>query len=345
MRQVAVPVSLLVLASGQSGLVSSAQCDEHDLDRHRRHRLVAAGRASRATQGVLDVAGLVDAAGLTLPRGPDHVRRRAAHSALLAFGPGAVAVGQCALALLGIQGLPSTIRPEVGLPGGSARRARDGIVVRRFRVATPTVRRGGFRVMAPTQALAQSVRELRRDCGVAVLDSAVQQRLIRADELDAVLDAARDRVGAARVRTALALVDGRAQSPLETFARLQCVDAGLPPDDLQVPVRDATGRIVARGDLGWRLRRGRWLLVEIDGAGPHSTPEALFADRARQNAVVATGRADVLRFTARDLAERGLLPAAVTAHRHRDDLNFRLDQAARNGAGRSSTCDQGAIRR
>lgn len=332
MRSVEVPLPLLVLAARQEGLVSSAQCDEEGLGRHRRRRLVASGRAQWAAQRVLDLARAVDGSVLTLHRGPDHVRRRAACLGLLAHGPDAVAVGACALALLGVQGLPPTIRPEVALPGGSARIQRDGIVVRRYRRAAPTVRVDGFRVAAPAWALAQAVGGLDRRHGVAVVDSALQRRVVSADELAEVVRTGKGRSGSSRVRALLPLVDGRAQSPLETFARLQCVDAGIPPDDLQVPVQDSRGRVIAHGDLGWRLRRGRWLIVEIDGVGPHATPEALFADRARQNAMLATGRVDLLRFTAGDLARPGLLPASVAAHRSQDELRFRRDHRERHGA-------------
>ncbi len=343
MRHVDVPLPLLVLAARQEGLVSIAQCDDEGLGRHRRRRLVASGRARWATQRVLDLAGIVDASVLTLHRGPDHRRRRAAYLALLAYGQQAVSVGQCALALLDVQGLPATIRPEVALPGGSARAGRDGIAVRRYRRPTPTVGVDGFRVAAPAWALAQAVPDLSRYRGVAVLDSALQRRVVRAEDIDDVVAAAHGRHGVVRLRGLMPLVDGRAQSPLETFARLQCVDAGLPPDDLQVPVRDAGGRVVAHGDLGWRLRHGRWLVVEIDGAGPHSTPDALFADRQRQNAVVGTGRVDLLRFTADDLARTGLLPAAVAAHRAQDELRHR--RRARGSATSAGDSNEGAIAR
>ena len=245
---------------------------------------------------------------------PDHRRRRAACLALLAHGPEAVAVGQSALAMLGVQGLPGEIRPEVAMPGGSPRATRDGIVVRCYAGPIPTVRRGEFWVAAPEWALAQAVLELDRDHAVAVLDSALHRGVIRPDGLGVVAGLTRGRRGAGRLRAWWGLVDGRSQSPLETWARLQCVDAGVPPDELQVPIRDARGRVVARGDLGWRLTRGRWLVVEIDGAGPHTEPEALFVDRERQNDILGTGRADLLRFTGRDVDRRDRIPAVVKAH-------------------------------
>ena len=305
---------LLVLASRQAGLVSSRQCDEEGFGKYRRRRLVASARALAPARGVVDLTPVLEPLGMAGDRGPDLRRRRAACLALLAHGPAAVAVGQCALALLGVQGLPRDLRPEVSMPGGTPRSARDGIVVRCYDGPIPTVTRGEFRVAAPTWALAQAVRELDRERAVAVLDSALQRGLIRRADLDEVERLVRGRPGAARRHGWWKLVDGRSQSPLESWARLRCVDAGVPPDDLQVPIRDAAGRVVARGDLGWRLRRGRWLIAEIDGVGPHRNPDALFVDRQRQNDVVATGRADMLRFTAREVEGRDLIPAAVKAH-------------------------------
>ena len=313
MRRTDVPMPLLVLAAGQAGLVSARQCDADGFDRCHRHRLVAAGRASYPTRGVLDLAPELTSRGMSGNEdGPDHWRRRAACLALLAYGPAAIAVGPCALVMLGVRGLPREVRPEVAVLG-SSRASRDGIVVRRFAGSIPTVRRGAFSVATPVWALAHAVRELNRDHAVAVLDSALNLGLIGERQLDDIARLMRRRRGARRASAWLTLADGRSQSPLETRARLQCLDAGVPPDDLQVPIRDSQGRIVARGDLGWRLRRGRWLIAEIDGVGPHSGPEALHTDRGRQNAIAATGRAIVLRFTATDLAARRV-GVAVTAH-------------------------------
>lgn len=314
MRRANIPPSLLVLASRQAGLVSARQCDEEGFGTDRRHRLVTAGHAARPARGVLDLTPLLAPMGMADHDDPDHRRRRAACLALLAHGPAAVAVGQCALAMLGVQGLPVEIRPEVAMPGGSPRATRDGIVVRCYAGPIPTVRRGELRVAAPEWALAHAVLELDRDHAIAVLDSALNRGVIRPDGLARVAGLTRGRRGAGRRRAWWGLVDGRSQSPLETWARLRCLDAGVPPDELQVPIRDVRGRIVARGDLGWRLKRGRWLVVEIDGAGPHTEPEALFVDRERQNDILATGRADVLRFTGRDVDRRDRIPAVVKAH-------------------------------
>ena len=243
-------MSVLVLAAGQAGLVSGRQCDDEGFGKDRRHRLVASGRATTPTQGVLDLAPMLRSVGMLRDAGPDHRRRRAACLALLAHGPRAIAVGQTALVMLGVQGLPVNIRPEVAFPSGSPRAARDGIVVRNFRGPIPTVGRGAFRVASPVWALSQATCELDRNHAIAALDSAIQRGVLRPDELAEVAELTRGRRGAARLHGWWALVDGRSQSPLETWARLRCLDAGVPPDELQVPIRDARGRVIARGDLG-----------------------------------------------------------------------------------------------
>lgn len=327
MRRTDIPLSLLVVANRQAGLVSTTQCEDAGLDRDRRHRLVRDGRAVAATRRVLDLEPALTAEDFPHEPSQDRRRRRAAFLALLAHGPDAIAVGQCALALHGIQGLPLAIRPEVALPTGRGRAARDGLVVRRFSGDIPTVAIAGFRVAEPRWALAEALCEMTRDHAVAVLDSAIQLGALRETELSAIRRLTRGRRGAARLHDWWALVDGRAQSPLETFARLCCVDAGLPPDDLQVPLRDRAGRIVARGDLGWHLSERRWLIAEIDGAGPHSGPDALYEDRRRQNAVVATGMVDMLRFTAKDLAASGSFAATIRAHLAQDALRARPETA------------------
>lgn len=325
-RPAPLPARLLDRALLQEGLLDAEQCDAAGVGAARRAALRRAGLLVPVARGVHDAAPALDvAAGGRAGWAGDDLdevrRRRAAWTALLALGrEHAVATGACALALLGVQGLPRVLRPEAALLDGSHRAPGGGVRVRCV-VPDRVERVGRARVVHPVTALAQAVVELTRDHAVAVLDSAVQRHLIQPGELDDVRRLVQGRRGSRRVAPWWDLVDGRAQSPLETRARLQCRDAGLAPHDLQVPVTGADGRVVARGDLGWWLASGRLLVAEIDGAGPHGTPDALYLDRARQNAVVATG-AILLRFTAADL-RAGRLPPVIARHVHHPDLPVR----------------------
>ncbi|TQL02995.1 hypothetical protein [Cellulomonas sp. SLBN-39] len=283
--------------------MSAAQCDALGVDRSRRGRLVAAGIWARVVVGVLDVAP-VDRLH------PEERRRRAAFTGLLAYGPHAVAVGSAALVLHGVAGLPVAVVPQVALPGAPHVRGRGGVRVRRFGI-DGIAAVGGGRAVPLVHALAQAVPELPRDHAVAVLDDVLRRGLLDADGLDRARGLAVGRRGAARARRWWDLVDARAESPLETFARLQCVDDGVPPDVLQVAVRGPGGAFVARCDMGWRTTDGRWLIGEIDGREFHDVAAALLHDRRRQNAISALGHT-VLRFTSADVGAR-TVPRTVRA--------------------------------
>ena len=238
----------------------------------------------------------------------DRRRQRAAWLALLAYGPESVAVGACALALHGIAGLPPSIRPEAALPRASNRHDRDGIRLRQFDDGMTVETVGGRKVVNVEWALAQAVPELPRANGLAVLDSALHTKAISRSGFELSHDAARGRRGVARRHDLWALADSRAESPLESFARLECTDAGLAPDTLQLPLTNRSGTVVARGDLAWRRRDGRWLIAELDGHDVHSDPQAVFDDRRRQNLMTGTGVVHLLRFTGRD---RGSIASTV----------------------------------
>lgn len=310
MRRAQIPPALLSVAAVQGGLVSIAQCRGHGLSDKDVAGLTRRATLVRVTRGVYDVstAPLAD-------RSWDERRARAAWTGLLAFGGDAVAVGSCALVLHGVRGLPPTLRPEAAVPCGRNRVDRDGIALRQFDAGMTTTEIRGRRVVTLDWALAQAVPELPRANGLAVLDSALHQGLTDVDGLRRAHEHARGRRGVASRHTLWEMADARAESPLESFARLDCIDEGVPPRTLQLPVHDHGGRVVARGDLAWRYRDGRWLVAELDGQDVHSTPHAVFSDRTRQNTLVATGRIDVLRFTGRDV---GTIGRTVRAALHRN---------------------------
>ncbi|GAA1730499.1 hypothetical protein GCM10009809_27560 [Isoptericola hypogeus] len=313
MRRTAVPPSLLLLARRQAGLVTTGQAQEHGLSPGSLTTLTRARTWLRVCRGVYDVH-LPDDVPWTGPGAPSpgtavaspgwrtaRRRLRATWTALLAYGPDAVAVGPCALVLHEVAGLPTGVRAEAALPRGSNRRDVERVSLRQFDHGMRTVPIAGRRVAALDWALAQSIPELSRRHGLAVLDSALRERKLSRHGLELVHDLARGRRGIASRHDVFELADGRSESALESFARLECIDGGVAPDTLQLPFLDRSGDERARGDLAWRLRGGRYLVVEMDGAAFHDTPEAVFADRVRQNGIVSSGKVDLLRFTFDDL--------------------------------------------
>ena len=230
-----------------------------------------------------------------------------AHAALLLHGPRAVLGLGTAARLIGIAGAdtdPKTI--DVVLPRRHERYQHDGVQLHWWNLPPEHVMEvDGFRLTTAVRTLADLVPRLRRNPAVCVLDSALHQGFVGIDDLDLVASLAAGRPGADIAAHWWGLADGRAESPLETWVRLDCGDGGVPPDCLQWEVRNAGGRFLGRSDLAWlRTPSGRPLVGEADGGGPHSQPLALFKDRRRQNDFVAAD-VDVVRFTWSDARRRG----------------------------------------
>jgi hypothetical protein len=285
-----IPARLIRLARRQAGLVSAGQCDEAGVGASRRSELVARDEWRRVSRGVFDtgeVPGDLHAY--------DVDRLRSAWSALLA-NPRAIAVGACALMLHGVKGLPRRLVPEAALPKGTSRKARDGIVFRQYVRGTGVVEHEGRLVVALVDAFVQALPMLSREQAVACLDSALHQGLLRAEQLDVIRRRLRYRKGSLQVISWLPLVDGRAESPPESDARLHCLDAGIAPDDLQRDFFDARGRFVGRADMAWYLGDGRWLIVEIDSKEFHGTERQVQRDATRQNGLLGEGQNIILRF-------------------------------------------------
>ena len=123
-------------------------------------------------------------------------------------------------------------------------------------------------------ALEQFVRRASRYDAVASLDSALNQKLIGAGDLDTL-----EQRLPIRCRAWITLVDGSADSGLETFGRLGCIDNGWPVE-VQAPIPG--------GGLA-DLRIYDWLYTEFDGAEFHDDPEQARRDRERNNRIVRAG--------------------------------------------------------
>lgn len=120
---------------------------------------------------------------------------------------------------------------------------------------------------------------------VCVLDHGLHQRLFTADDLQAALAARRGWPGVHRQATAVSLADGRSEAPTETLARLLLLPAlpGLVP---QVRVRNSSGQVIARVDLGDETLR---LGVETDGKRGHAGTQMVAKDRRRDRRTEAVG--------------------------------------------------------
>jgi very-short-patch-repair endonuclease len=138
-------------------------------------------------------------------------------------------------------------------------------------------------------ALATALRCLSLVNAVVLVDAAINRRLVSASTLAARLRGP----GSVAARIALAAVDGRAESMLETVLRLGLRRAGLPV----TPQAWVAG--VGRVDF----LIGGWLVVEVDGYAFHSSRNDYREDRRRGNALSADGYV-LLRFSYEDVMFR-----------------------------------------
>ena len=216
-----------------------------------------------------------------------------------------------AVELHGIGGLRRTDAIHVALPGRAARvnRVRDpAIVLHQLEHPAEAVTAvHGVPVTTPLRTVVELILRERRYPAVSVLDSALNRKLISEQDLLSVPALIRGRRGAIAARGHLAEANGLAQSPLETRTRLRCIDGGVPPDVLQLEVRDDDGYLLGVGDLGWRAPR---VIAEADGREAHDAPDDLFSDRRRQNRLVNAGWT-VLRFTWSDTLRPDYIPSVI----------------------------------
>jgi hypothetical protein len=290
------------IAAGQDGVVTLGQALHVGVSPGEVRCMIKAGRWRRLARAAYLVEAAVDA--------PD-TRRAKIRAAVASFGPEAVAALGTAAELHGIAGLRRTEEIHVSLPGPLARARRHGepdVVVHQLSRGPGAITwRYGIPVTTPLATTVDVILQADRFAAVSVLDSALNRRLIDDADFARIPALIRGRRGAVGARRLLGEVDGRAQSPLETRTRLRCVDGKVPPDVVQVDVRDRDGYLLGMGDLGWRAAR---VVAEADGAGPHGTPDALFEDRQRQNRFMNAGWI-VLRFTWADTLRPDYIPYVV----------------------------------
>ena len=304
MRPWGVAQALVAVAQRQDGVVTWDQARRHGETEGTVRAHLRTGRWTRVRQG----AYLISDA--TTVRDP-WVQARAAALTV----PGAVIAGRSAARLWRVDGLPDGA-VEIAVPRRRTLRSRPDLLVRCVSLeASDVVEVRGLRLTSPARTLQDVVLGHDRLTGVAAVDSALRRGLVRPGDLPALAAGCLGRPGSRATADVWSLADGRAESVLESRVRVRCVDGGLPPEELQLEIRDERGVLQARVDLAYRTRRrpGRGLLVvEADGSAVHGSADAAFADRERGNRLAGLGH-DMLRFTYRDTGDALTIPRAVRA--------------------------------
>lgn len=137
----------------------------------------------------------------------------------------------------------------------------------------------GVRVTTPTRTALDLARYAPRFMGLAAVDWFCHAGLTTPAEL---MTCAQRFVGGRNIAIARQLIEWAeplAESPGESWLRLRILDAGFPRPQAQTKVRDASGRVVYRLDLGYpHLMVG----LEYDGLEFHDSDEQRDHDARRR---------------------------------------------------------------
>jgi hypothetical protein len=221
---------------------------------------------------------------------------------LMTAPPGAVASHRTAAALWGIEiplGDRADRRVDLIVPGGGRAESRADRRVHRLDLpADERTERRAQPVTTPARTWRDLAAVLEPPALLAVTDQVVRD-LVGTAHLAEQLRRRPTGRGCARARKVLALVDPRAESPMESVVRWIFHAGGLPAPELQFVLRDRKGTFLARADFAWPAHR---LMVEFDG-DVHGQRDVFVRDVRRQNLVVAEGWT-VFRYTSADALGR-----------------------------------------
>jgi hypothetical protein len=234
----------------------------------------------------------------------DH--RLHARAAALVMPEDAVLGGRSAASWFGAP-FASAIEPVVVLvPPKSAWRGPRGVRVHRTDFSASDVTVVDFVRMTTPARTAWEVATLEPVANaVAMLDGMVRSGHIDAADLSALQVGAMRRWRGTRVSTVMPLVDGRSQSPPESWVRVACARAGLPSPVPQFVVLDG-GEFLGCVDLAWPDAR---LIVEYEGAH-HFEGLQISRDDERYRRLVAAGWR-VIRLSSVDLRDMDAVVARI----------------------------------
>jgi hypothetical protein len=160
-------------------------------------------------------------------------------------------------------------------PGTRMRPSAEIMVHQRIGAPLRTIH--GRLATTPAWTAVEIARTLRRPRALAVLDAALHLDCCAPAELSAAVVEQTGRRGIVKVRELVELADGRAESPMESEARLVFIDGGLPQPELQYDIVDLRGKLW-RVDFAWPDAK---LAAEYESMDWHASREALKHDRTK----------------------------------------------------------------
>jgi hypothetical protein len=170
------------------------------------------------------------------------------------------------------------------LDPGVRMRPAVGLMVHQ-RTGAPLQRIAGRLATAPAWTAVEIARQLRRPRALATLDAALRSRRCTCSEIESAVAEQRGRRGIVAVRGLLPFADGRAESAMESEARLVMIDRGLPLPELQYPILGRDGELW-RVDFAWPEAR---LAAEYESIDWHAGRNEMLRDKTRWGMIQELG--------------------------------------------------------
>lgn len=162
------------------------------------------------------------------------------------------------------------------LDPGVRMRPTVGLMVHQ-RVGARLQRVSGRLATAPAWTAVEVARQLRRPRALATLDAALRSMRCARSEIENAVAEQRGRRGIVAARELLPFADGRAESAMESEARLVMIDHGLPLPELQYPIHGHGGEMW-RVDFAWPDMR---LAAEYESIEWRAGPAEMLRDKTR----------------------------------------------------------------
>ncbi|MFB4318414.1 hypothetical protein [Actinomadura sp. 21ATH] len=145
---------------------------------------------------------------------------------------------------------------------------------------------GGWRVVKPERLFLELAHALDRFDLIAAGDQMLRRGHTTIDRLTGFLHGCDRRRGVKRARDAVPLLDGRADSPPESRARILLTDAGLPRPVVNQDVVNAWGIWLARPDLSYPELK---IAIQYEGGHHQSDPAQYAYDIERDGRLIDEG--------------------------------------------------------
>lgn len=153
------------------------------------------------------------------------------------------------------------------------------------RTGAPLHRIAGRLTTSPAWTAVEVARLLRRPRALATLDAALRSKCCTRAELQAAIDEQRGRRGIVAVRELFPLADERAESAMESEARLVMIDYKLPIPELQYPIFGRDGELW-RVDFAWPAA---CLAAEYESIDWHVGRNEMLRDKERWGKIQELG--------------------------------------------------------